>query len=801
MRMRLGEQISGERFGSQWSSAKKRADNFLSSLRKTVTQSVSKSPLEPILNRALTNPNLKDHNDFHTQNVRTHTNFLISGLSAEHKKLITPWLSSIALFSNMHDIDQLLTLQRNEDELRGKNGYASELNAKKGHGKGAATMILTLPEQYAKENNILIDEARRICAGAAIMMFDHENIYAYSEGLRGSTKADGLGVEELNRLLLEGLLDQFSLSPSNIVKLTQQEKSTPNSIGLHPAFEATYSEELNILKENEGPLLPNISDEMREGLQLAADVALAGDILDMVIPPEAALIRTFSTQYSQNRPFHVSGHRDSILDLIRNGKGTGQGQETPYDSDVYRILWQAHHQDTLLLQNPLFRNNEALRNLLVSNALSQIELFKLIGHAVMNGDYNIFDQFADADVVKLVSNFTSKPRTKGGEKLPADAIPRKYTREDIEDFDAICDAVYQDIGEQNPMKIVTIGKELSFEGATSTFHETDEPNRIVKQYHQGDEKGLLWGFIPIRDPEYRAELVASEIAGLGILGQALNAVPAIVRETEGWRHDIGIEMNKLNPESITSQVTSEQYQNIASRIINYHFDAKLCPEVDLEDGETMTTFIRSLLLGGSIQGRDSIPGEVGILRDRLKEDPLYLEKLSSSIGSFLNIFEPTISQFGEKFHEPIMGHGDIKLDNLALVDGDAQMLDVAPWIDWRINGKRMDAAFLRADLLVHKKVEEAEAYWDQYDQLYRQKIGEGGYITQPTEQDLQVIDAISMVYRYMILYRLYKNKAMISQTDSVDRSQYEENTSEARRLLDKEIEKLEAMTGAVERAI
>lgn len=750
----IRENITGEGFGSQWNTAKKRAANLLLRPRKIDIQDVAESPFETVLNRALRKPSLKDHNEFHVQNVITHTDFLIRGLSAEHKKLITPWLDSIALFSIMHDADQLLVLQRNEDELRGRRGSEPELNAKKGHGRGAATMELTLADQYAKENNISSEEAQRITAGAAIMMLNHENIYSYSEALRGRSNG-----------LLQTLDDAIYLESTQ-------------------------------LKEGAQPILAHISDNMREGLLLAAEVALAGDILDKVVPPEAALMRSFSTQYSQNRPFHVSGHWEEILNLIRNSKGTGQGTETPYDSDVYRILWQAYNQDTLLLQNPLFKNNEALRNLLVSNALSQIELLKYIGRAVMNGDYTIFEQFPDADAVKLAINFTSKPRVKGEERQPDSADPRTYSFGEIQDFDAICDAIYQDVRNQNSIKLVDVGSELAFQGATSVFHETAQPNRIVKQYHQGDENGRLWGFIPINDPEYRAELVASEIAGLGVLGQALNAIPVIVKEEQGWRHDIGIEMNRLKPESLTGHPTPEQYRNIARRIINYHFDSRLCPEVDLEDGETMTTFIRSLLLGGSIQGRDPIPGEVGILRERLKEDSSYLDSLSSSIISFLSKFEPTISRFGKNFHEPIMGHGDIKLDNLALVDEEPQMLDVAPWTDWRINSRRMDAAFLYADLQVHKRVDEAKAYWDEYNKLYLQKISGREYNTKATEQDLQVIDVISKVYRYMILYRLYKNKAMISGV-AADKLQYEENTDEARRLLDEAMANLKEMTGAI----
>ncbi|MBI4973172.1 hypothetical protein HZC27_01020 [Candidatus Roizmanbacteria bacterium] len=692
-----GEIKGKESFGHVWSVAKKRANNLLVSTARTAASGLSGDPHE------------------------AHTDFFIRGLSVEHKGLITPWLDSIALFSRMRDTNLL------------KN---------KGYGEGATT-ILALANEYAKENNISIEEAQRIMAGAAIMMHDHENINSYSEALRG--RSNGL---------------------------------------------------LQTLKEGAQPILAHISDNMREGLLPAVDVALAGDILDKVVPPEAALMRSFSTQYSQNRPFHVSGHREEILNLIRNGTSTGQEIETPFDSDVYSILRQAYNQDTLLLQNPLFKNNEALRNLLVSNALSKIELFRHIGRAVMNGDYSIFEQFPDADADKLAINFTGKPRIKGEERQLDSADPKMYLFEEIEDFDAISDAIYQDIRAQNPIQLVAVGSELEFQGATSMFHETNDPERIVKQYHHGDEKGMLWGFIPISDPLYRAELVASEIAGLGVLGQALNAIPVIVKEEQSWRHDIGIEMNRLKPESLTGYPTPEQYRNIARRIIDYHFDSRLCPEVDLEDGETMTTFIRSLLLGGSIQGRDPIPGEVGILRERLKEDPAYLDSLSSSIASFLSKFEPTISRFGKNFHEPIMGHGDIKLDNLALVDGEPQMLDVAPWTDWRINSKRMDAAFLYADLLVHKRVDEAKAYWDEYNKAYQQKIGGSEYNTKATEQDLQVIDGISLVYRYMILYRLYKNKAMISKVPA-DVLQYVENTDEARRLLDEVMANLKEMTGAI----
>ena len=262
----------------------------------------------------------------------------------------------------------------------------------------------------------------------------------------------------------------------------------------------------------------------------------------------------------------------------------------------------------------------------------------------------------------------------------------------------------------------------------------------------------------------------------------------------GWFHDVGIKMDRLNPESFNARPTSEQYREVARYIIDYHFNPEFCPEVDLEEGESMETFIRSLLLGGRIQGREPIPGEIGILRDRLKEEPAYLEELSQPIEAFLNRFGSVIAEYGVRFHEPIMAHGDIKMDNMA-VNGGIQILDVAPWVDWRINSKRMDAAFLYADLLVHGEVDEAEAFWGEYDRLYRSRIGiEDMDASEVREAELgiQAIDAISMVYRYLILYRLYKNKA--NGHGGKEKIQYEANTQEAYKLLNIAVAHLTEMT-------
>ncbi len=774
--------LHNREFGAEWSVAKKRADVFLQSLL------TGNDRIAPVIQKAMDNPELNDHNHVHTDRVKRYTDFIISGLPQTSQRSIQPWLDSVALFAEFHDLDQLLALQRNIDENR---LGSSELNVKKGHALGGALMILVLSNQYAEINHIPPNEARRICGGAALMMLRHDDIGAYSQALRGERQAlptDGL--DDLYQSFKDGNLDLTSLSPMQLFGFIRKEKGEVNfpldstKIGLHPDFENGFQRRLDELSQDRSVLV-RVEDESRAGLNGAAEIALAGDIIDMIIPPTVAQERTFSTQYSQNRPFFADDEASRLIKLIKEGDGNGNGKELPYDSDVYRILWQVYYLDNLLLKNSIFQDHDRLKNVLEVNTFNAIELLRHIGNHVMRGDFSIFDQFNNGSALK--ANFLTKPRKKGEPKQIDNSSPRVYSEKEIKHFNDICDQVYDLVLTQYDIPLVNIGDPLPQQGQTSTLHADLEDSARVLKLYKNDEQ--LWGFIPLGDELYRAELTAAEVANLGVLGQAVNAVARITRTNGDWRHDRVISMNKIPQKDFLIQrlkqnsATPTDLQNIADTVVDYQFVDKLCRPIQFKDGETMTTFLEALLLGGEFQDR-LLPGEISILKSSLGNSPEqahYHEVITDSLRRFSGVIEQRSRQYGE----PVLGHGDIKIDNIAVVNDKPVILDIAPWIDWRINDRRMDAAFLYADLMINGQEGLAHAYWSEYDNEYKKRIGFDDLSPeeqQSTQLGINVLDAISLVYRYMILYRL--EGKMSHGPDQEKARQYQPLATNAKRLLD-----------------
>jgi hypothetical protein len=85
------------------------------------------------------------------------------------------------------------------------------------------------------------------------------------------------------------------------------------------------------------------------------------------------------------------------------------------------------------------------------------------------------------------------------------------------------------------------------------------------------------------------------------------------------------------------------------------------------------------------------------------------------------------------------------------------MIDVAPYELWQINLRRMDAAFLRSELTLIGRAEEANIFWKEYDSEYQRIQGEldrGYEAGSVTAKAVDVLDLCAEFYRYVIFYRL-----------------------------------------------
>lgn len=349
-----------------------------------------------ILTRAYNNPVLADHNHEHS---RRHERWLESMFlnigELRHSHSVFMWIDSALLFSYWHDVDQLMSLERN---LMG----SKDLPVKRGHALGAAVMILALHNRYAIERKVSIHRAWEICAGAALMIARHDKPEGFADGLTGTAMAyhqlpDGtyerIKGEDLKHAFDTNELDLFSMAPSQLMELLREEKAqygfveTEDSWGLHPAFEEEYRHELTSLAKNTIPILKDVTPQERMSYRYAAEAAVLADVFDMVSPPTESIFRTLNTQISRGRPFFRT---DMGLEAQLAHIGSDIGNIDPgVDSDVRRMFWELVHMEHI--KDGITADSPFVRSINRETAIMGALAFKDIGMRIMRGDLSDID--------------------------------------------------------------------------------------------------------------------------------------------------------------------------------------------------------------------------------------------------------------------------------------------------------------------------------------------------------------------------------------------------------------------------
>lgn len=342
-----------------------------------------------MLKRAFDNPKLSDHNHEHSRRLERWLETMMLNIGElRHSHSIYHWIDSTILFSYWHDADQLLTLQRNEEEGR-------DLSVKKGHALAGAVMLLALHRRYAIERKVSIHDAWEISAGAALMSLKHDEPERFMEALSGTQNAfievngskQYLKGDILKKLYEANQVNLFTITPAQLIELLQRIKKKSgfmvdgSTYGLLPAFENEYTEELLELEQNDRPIIETITDEEKRSFRLAATASVMADVFDMVTPPLEALLRTMNTQYSRLRPFYRQNSSEEMFRAITMGDGNVSPEA---DCDTRRILWELanleHLEDSVVTDSALVRGVN--RDSAIMGALA----FRDIGSRLMQGD-------------------------------------------------------------------------------------------------------------------------------------------------------------------------------------------------------------------------------------------------------------------------------------------------------------------------------------------------------------------------------------------------------------------------------
>jgi hypothetical protein len=371
------------------------ADRTTNGLREflKIDKEGKESKFGAIYFQAMENPDSSDHNYPHNRRIeRWIEAFLLNIGKLRHEQSLMPWIDSMFLYGYFHDVDQVLSLQRNQSLPK-----ENQFNVKKGHALAGAVMILAMHKRYAEVSGLRTNEAWRRSAGAAFMILKHDEPERFMNAISARQPAYKiiddekilLFKDELMDLFNKNVLDLVTLSPSQLVDLLKMVKEkngflgNESAYGLLPEFEQEFAEELRELAGNNEPLFIEISPSERQSLNIASEVAVRADLMDMISPPAEAMLRSLLTQWSEKRPFFRTEVNDN--DLI-NSIMEGEGNLDTNDSDVRRLLWEFVHNDEFHSESPVGRSRFK-KKVYKDNALTGLLMFQRIGSRLLRGDF------------------------------------------------------------------------------------------------------------------------------------------------------------------------------------------------------------------------------------------------------------------------------------------------------------------------------------------------------------------------------------------------------------------------------
>lgn len=391
----------------------------------------SSSKFGELLNKALENPALIDHNHHHLRRVEQTLLAIILNSQELQTEHVQSWYRSAFLAASIHDHDQLISLQRNAD--------GEKLPVKKGHAVAGAVMAMLFAQRYARECGLDFQEANRIVRGAAYMILKHDEPERISQALNGVLSAQGLSGEKLFVEYQKNQLDLTTLSPGQLIEILRHEKREAgftSLYGLSEACEEEYREQLELLEVDDKPLL-QFSDgekDQKEALKLMTEVVVFADIADMVAPPYEAIYRTLMTQYSQHRPFltpvndefkaYVHSElqkagkpflNDSATDadyyvaLIENGSGNTPREYAHLDSDVRRLLFEFHH--LVEMNSSRLSRLRYVREMNSVNAMMGIFALGNVATGVMENDHSIIQATGRRQLHSIARKIIRRSRT------------------------------------------------------------------------------------------------------------------------------------------------------------------------------------------------------------------------------------------------------------------------------------------------------------------------------------------------------------------------------------------------------
>ena len=203
-------------------------------------------------------------------------------------------------------------------------------------------------------------------------------------------------------------VDIFSLTPRQLLHILGKIKEDKVNYGLPESLVEEYEAEIKEILDNNAPLIfysdekagkierkIGMPEEERKAFNLAAEVALMADLLDMRIPGEESIFRTLRAQKSKDRQFIPVGFDEqSVLQQIFDSPGDFP-PDSPFNFDVLRILWEAANIEKIINGLPddnSLLQSQYLRKIIKDASITSVLSLREICNRLMRKDFSVVDE-------------------------------------------------------------------------------------------------------------------------------------------------------------------------------------------------------------------------------------------------------------------------------------------------------------------------------------------------------------------------------------------------------------------------
>jgi|GEM_PF-6015044 len=168
----------------------------------------------------------------------------------------------------------------------------------------------------------------------------------------------------------------------------------------------------------------------------------------------------------------------------------------------------------------------------------------------------------------------------------------------------------------------------------------------------------------------------------------------------------------LSAKVTAGTISKADLEAVADLLVQYHFNHLICPMVFTKLAEVLQKKVVEEARKAVVECISKAD-----VKNRLVND--WFDRM---LG-YIILKTECITAAAIGLLEPIQGFGDLRLNNIAsLSEGRVAFLNIDPTGDDFVRTRRMDGGLIRAELLMLRRKDDADTYWNAYEQAYQKKL-------------------------------------------------------------------------------